>query len=139
MDNNEKPVVVAGVDGSDTAKKALRWAERYAKATGASIRLVTAWQWPLKYSAPLLVDADFLKRDAQKVASEAVAELGLPTDRIQAKVLKALPQDALLRACKNADLLVLGSKGHSAIAGLLLGSVSDYCLRHASIPVVIVH
>ena len=44
----------------------------------------------------------------------------------------------LLAAAEGADLLVVGSRGHGAVMGLLLGSVSEYCVTHASCPVVVV-
>jgi nucleotide-binding universal stress UspA family protein len=38
----------------------------------------------------------------------------------------------------NIDLLVIGARGHSGIAGILLGSVADYVTRHATVPVVVI-
>jgi nucleotide-binding universal stress UspA family protein len=45
---------------------------------------------------------------------------------------------ALLAVAENADLLVVGSRGHGAVVGLLLGSVSEYCVTHARCPVVVI-
>lgn len=48
------------------------------------------------------------------------------------------PAKALLEASKDADLLVVGSRGHGGVSGFLLGSVSQQCARHANCPVAIV-
>lgn len=53
-------------------------------------------------------------------------------------ILNGHPSDVLVRHSNHADLLALGSRGHSQIAGMLLGSTSDYCTRHASCPVMVV-
>jgi nucleotide-binding universal stress UspA family protein len=45
---------------------------------------------------------------------------------------------SLIEAAKNADMLVLGSRGRGGFAGLKLGSVSSECVQHASCPVVII-
>ena len=49
------------------------------------------------------------------------------------------PALELLKAAQNADLLVVGSRGHGAFAGMLLGSVSEHCVTHSLCPVVVVH
>src|SRR5690606_30097473 len=48
------------------------------------------------------------------------------------------PAAELVAACAGADLLVVGSRGRSPVAGVLLGSVSRACLHHAPCPVVVV-
>jgi nucleotide-binding universal stress UspA family protein len=58
---------------------------------------------------------------------------------ITSAIMSGSASVALLQAAENAELLVLGSRGHGGFAGLLLGSVSQQCAAHASCPVVIVH
>jgi nucleotide-binding universal stress UspA family protein len=53
-------------------------------------------------------------------------------------VAEGPPALELLKAAQNADLLVVGSRGHGAFAGMLLGSVSEHCVAHSSCPVVVV-
>ncbi len=53
-------------------------------------------------------------------------------------VVEANPAAALIDMCRDAQLLVVGSRGHGAFAGMLLGSVSQHCVQHACCPVVVV-
>jgi nucleotide-binding universal stress UspA family protein len=54
------------------------------------------------------------------------------------QVIEGPPARVLIDASQNADLLVVGSRGHGAFAGMLIGSVSQHCVHHASCPVVVV-
>jgi len=47
------------------------------------------------------------------------------------------PDQVLLEAAADADLLVVGSRGHGSVADALLGSVGQYCIHHAHCPVLI--
>jgi nucleotide-binding universal stress UspA family protein len=130
--------VVVGIDGSKDADAALRWAEQYASATGASIRLVTAWGWPVSYGYPIAYGGYSPEIDAREVAEKAQAELSLPADRVEAVVVEGHGGPVLVDASQDADLLVIGCHGHGAVASALLGSVSGYCVHHAKVPVVVV-
>jgi nucleotide-binding universal stress UspA family protein len=57
---------------------------------------------------------------------------------VETSVSEGEPAAALVEAPANADLLVVGSRGHGELAGILLGSVSEYCAAHADCPVVVV-
>jgi nucleotide-binding universal stress UspA family protein len=58
--------------------------------------------------------------------------------KVSTVIVEGHPAAELLDQSAGADLLVLGSRGHGAFAGMLLGSVSEHCLAHASCPVVVV-
>ena len=135
-------VVVVGVDGSEGSKDALRWALGYARLAGASVHALTAWQYPPSYAwAPAIFDQADLEGDARaalkQTLEDVVATEGPVT--VQTQVVQGPPALALLRAAADADLLVVGSRGHGAFAGMLLGSVSEHCVHHATCPVVVVH
>lgn len=134
--------IVVGVDGSDESKAALRWAARQAELTGASLEAVITWHLPsAAYGAPMpvLTGWDFAP-GAQEVVDGAILEvLGAePAIKITTVVEEGYPALMLLQASVGADLLVVGSRGHGAFTGMLLGSVSEHCVTHASCPVVVV-
>jgi nucleotide-binding universal stress UspA family protein len=132
--------IVVGVDGSPSSIKALRWAVRQAKLTGAEVEAVTVWSYPVGYGmAPVSDRAIDLKGDASKILAEALAEVsGIASGvAIMPSVVEGYAADVLVRAAKGADLLVVGSRGHGGFAGLLLGSVSQHCVHRAGCPVLV--
>lgn len=133
------PRVIVGVDGSALSHAAVAWAGRYADATGAHVTLVAVWDMHHTYDAdlPLPDDYDPLA-DARQVAEQAREIVTLPAERVDVQVAHGSARTVLVEAARRADLLVVGSHGHSLVAGLLLGSVSAYCVRHATVPVVVV-
>jgi nucleotide-binding universal stress UspA family protein len=135
--------VVVGVDGSDSSKAALRWATRQAELTGTALQVVTAWHTPVMIYGPgvLPFAADFdPESEAKRLLDETIAEVLVDHPGVSCSTLVAEghPELVLLQAAQHADLLVLGSRGHGAFAGMLLGSVSEHCAAHSPCPVVIV-
>ena len=60
-----------------------------------------------------------------------------PGIALEGRVVSGHPAPSLVDAAKGADLLVVGSRGHGQFVGMLLGSVSEYCVRNASCPVLV--
>lgn len=133
-----KPVVVVGVDGSQASKDALRWAAKQAQLTGAEVHAVIAWRWPTTYGWAPDYSVDFAA-EARKKLEEVVADtLGAaPSVPVSISVIEGHPAKALCDASQGTDLLVVGSRGHGAFTGMLLGSVSQHCVQHASCPVLV--
>ena len=133
--------IVVGFDGSEHAKTALTWALRQAELTGARLVAVTCWEYPMNFGWVPPFPSDFRPdEDARRMLDEAIeqAQIGhghLDVDRV---VVEGNPAQVLLDTAKGADLLVLGTRGHGGFTGLLLGSVSEYCVAHAGCPVVVV-
>jgi nucleotide-binding universal stress UspA family protein len=60
-----------------------------------------------------------------------------PSLTIQARTVEGHPAEVLVEASRHADLLVVGSRGHGAFSGMLIGSVSQHCTAQAHSPVVV--
>jgi nucleotide-binding universal stress UspA family protein len=136
--------VVVGVDGSEPSLRALHWASRQAAWMGVPLEVVTAWAFP-EHAAPLGIVAhvpwqEDLMEEARVKLDEIVATT-LPDEgreHVEAKVIRGGAAQVLLEEAEGADLLVVGSKGRGAFSELVLGSVSERCVRHATCPVVVV-
>lgn len=138
-----KKIVVA-VDGSEGSRAALRWAWEEAKVHGAALEVAVAWQYPITTSLPAfgsMPTPDDLEGEARAAMLAVIAEEGITSDggvTITTLVAEGPAVQVLLDASAKADLLVVGSRGHGGFKGMLLGSVSQQCVNHASIPVVVV-
>jgi nucleotide-binding universal stress UspA family protein len=143
-------LIVVGVDQSEGAKAALAFAHEEARLRGATLRAVHAWQFGyngyIDYTgfggAAPAVGGDISElREAAATALDATVREALPSPgdvKIEQRVVEGTAGAALVDESRNADLLVVGSRGHGGFAQLLLGSVSQQCAQHAACPVVIV-
>lgn len=133
--------IAVGVDGSDASARALEWAVRQADLTGASVEVVTAWEWPprLGRGMPLSFDYDPAK-DAVATANRVVDDVRHthPDLRIESKVVQGRPAPVLIEASQGAEILVVGNRGRRELIGMALGSVSEHCVASADSPVVVV-
>lgn len=134
--------IVVGIDGSDVSREALLWARSEADATGAELVAVTAWSPPnASYPTyggyvPMRVPLDLpgqRRVEAEAFVKEVVGDAG-----VRVEVLRGHPANVLVEAARDADLLVVGSRGHGELVGTLLGSVSRKVAVHATCPVVVV-
>src|SRR6185437_8025139 len=142
-------VIVVGVDHSEGAKAALRFAVEEAKLRLATLRVVHAWQYGyigatgLEGGAFPALGGDIKElRDGAETALEETLRDSIPetdTVEIERRVVEGRPAAVLVDESQGADLLVVGSRGYGGFTGLLLGSVSQQCAHHAACPVVIVH
>jgi nucleotide-binding universal stress UspA family protein len=132
--------IIAGIDGSPASLEALRWAARQAGFTGCTVEVVLAWDWPtsLGWSMPIPEDFD-PEASARTVLDEAITSLHVdfPALAVEGRVEPGHPAPILVKASKGASLLVVASRGHGEFAGMLLGSVSEYCATHAHCPVLV--
>ncbi len=135
-------LIVVGVDGSEASKDALRWAARQADLTGATLSAMMAWDVPMGgYGLAIPIPLDLnLASDSRRVLDQAIAQtLGEnEAAKVWTTVVEGHPAVELLKAAENAELLVVGSRGHGAFTGMLLGSVSEHCVSHSPCPVVVV-
>lgn len=133
--------VVAGFDGSEGGRHALRWAVDEATARGAILTVVHAWHTPYGGGSliPPPVDASFFEDAGRKIVELALAEVDIPPDlRIERALVEGSVAPVVLEAAASADLVTIGSRGLGGFRGLLLGSVSQQVAQHAPCPVVVV-
>jgi nucleotide-binding universal stress UspA family protein len=133
---------VVGVDGSESSVRALQWAVDRAARDGAEVEAVHSWHIPYTASGIVGVsfDVDMLVDGARATLEEVVGRVdasGLSRP-VTASVEDGPAATVLIERSADADLVVLGSRGHGGFVGLLLGSVSQQVAGHARCPVVIV-
>lgn len=141
MTTDPMTVVTVGVDGSDESKEALRWAADYARALHCRLQVIGAWQYPASYYGyAVALQDDDLGKETEKLVRDAVGEvLGDTSDlSTDVRIMTGPAAHLLVALSEESDLLVVGSRGHGAFSGMLLGSVSNYCVHHAGCPVVVV-
>jgi nucleotide-binding universal stress UspA family protein len=135
--------IVVGVDGSEQSIDALHWAARQAKLTGASLRVVSTWHYPVSLGWAPAWPPDWNPAAEAKSALTKVIKEQLGADAgiaVTEEIVEGHPAEVLvaLTEKEEPELLVVGSRGHGAFAGMVLGSVSEYCAEHAQCPVVVV-
>nr|MDT0664789.1 universal stress protein [Micromonospora sp. DSM 115978] len=124
------------------AVEALRWAASEAALRHAQRRDVTAWRLPVMspYVVPMPLDEAGWRELAQAELDRTVQAIfgTQPPADLDTEVSEGGPAHVLIDASKDAQLLVVGSRGHGGFVGMLLGSVSTACVHHARCPVVVV-
>src|SRR5262249_23740770 len=139
--------IVVGVDGSEGGLAALEFAAREAAFRGARLRVVAVWQIPaaaygVDFAPPVGPGAwDGFRDRGHEVADEALAAVkkAHPSLEGEALVFQGQPADVLLEQSADADLIVVGRRGIGGFRSLLLGSVSQQVVQHATCPVVVVN
>lgn len=137
-------IIVVGVDGSEASKAALGWAIDEAELRTATLRAVHAWTYPTlfggTYVPPDMLETSRLRDEAQQLLDDVVIEVAgrNPHAYIERIIREGPAARVLIEEAREADLLVVGSRGHGGFSGLLLGSVSQQCAHHAPCVVAIV-
>jgi nucleotide-binding universal stress UspA family protein len=141
---SEWKTIVVGVDGSPGSRIALTWAAAEAADHGADLVVVNVWEHTLPPPAgSLSVSERYVPDESQRTADELVAvireELGEePPVVVQPRVKQGRAAKVLIEESANADLLVVGKRGHGGFAGLVLGSVSQHVAAYAKCPVAVI-
>jgi len=102
--------------------------------------VVITWELPTSFGwVPPYPDDFNPAADAQRAADEEVATVlrDYPDVEVQTTVVEGHPAPSLIQASRDAELLVLGSRGHGEFAGMLLGSVTQHCVATAHCPVLV--
>jgi nucleotide-binding universal stress UspA family protein len=145
--------IVVGVDGSPGSLAALRFALAEARLHDAVVVALHVWSLPLtEMPGPFLLElagppgpsldevTAALTRDAEERLDQALQELASEAEgiEIERRVTQGAAAAVLVEASRDAELLVVGTRGRGGFKGLLLGSVSQQCVSHSSCPVVTV-
>lgn len=136
-------MIVVGIDGSEGAARALRFAAQEAALRSTELRIVAVWNVPAAYyaseaMAPIPVDHFewSMRAAAERQVDACLAEY--PGVQRHLIVTEGTPSQVLVEKAERADMLVVGSRGLGGFRGLMLGSVGQQCAHHANCPVVIV-
>jgi nucleotide-binding universal stress UspA family protein len=132
--------IVVGVDGSEGSVRALRWAAREAAVRGGTVQAITVWAWDGTGTlAPTATAPAEERARAEQILTTAVTKVADETPGVSfaTDLIEDHAARALTRAARDADLLVLGSHGHSRLHHAVLGSISEECVRQATCPVVV--
>jgi nucleotide-binding universal stress UspA family protein len=134
--------VVVGVDGSPGSAVALAWAAEEADIRGWRLEAVLTWDMLDQHHVDGVrrFDPDYDERSALAALQHHLGEvLGERAVTVERRVVLDRPAQGLLDAGRGAALLVVGARGLGGFKGLLLGSVSQHVLHHATGPVAVVH
>jgi nucleotide-binding universal stress UspA family protein len=140
------PGIMVGVDGSPNSERALDWAMRQAAAVHAPLTVIAVHEVPKSYwgNIPVTGPADEalvgkLRQAAEEMTQRAAGRLGdaRPVP-VKVHAVSGFVVKELVDASQDADLVVLGARGGSAFARVLVGSVSSEVVQHSACPVVIV-
>ena len=131
--------IVLALDGSEESRQALPLATELARQDGARIVIAHVEQDVVgKGGGPIPATEDEIQAEIRKQAEELSAD-GIETSVQMRNVMLGGPAHAIAEIADgaNADLIVVGTRGHSAVAGLFLGSVTQRLLHIARCPVLV--
>jgi nucleotide-binding universal stress UspA family protein len=137
----QKKSLIVGVDGSQGSRAAVDEAIALAGDLNATVTFVfvrkapSGWLGDPYYQRALTGDLAHARRAVAK-AVETATRAGVESD---AEILEGDPANELVSLADNrdADMIVVASRGHGALAGAVLGSVSQSVSQHANRPVVV--
>lgn len=132
--------VVVGVDESEGAGRALRWAADAAGRRGWTMTAVLAWGYLDQHrgGGQPRFEPSYGEADARRALAEITTGVLGDASGVELRAICERPARALLEASAEAELLVVGARGLGGFRGLLLGSVSQHVLHHATVPVAVV-
>jgi nucleotide-binding universal stress UspA family protein len=131
------------VDGSPAARAALSWAADEARRRGRPLVVISAWYrepgiviGPLPAEIGMELTPERVEAAQRAVLDHAVKDVA--DVELRTVVVHGDPRSELTEASGDAELLVVGNRGHGPVVEAILGSVSSYCVHHARCPVVVV-
>ena|SRR5580698_4706666 len=142
------PGILVGVDGSEHSRYAVRWAMQEAvlrqvpltvmTVRPGTARPATMFFWGLHVYAENGHDEDAVRNAVQELIDKVASEVGGTRPAVTVSVATGNPAEELVNASRDADMLVVGSRGAGGFGRLVLGSVSSQVTHHAGCPVVVI-
>lgn len=132
--------IVVGVDGSEPSLRALAKSVGLARSLNTNVNIITTWRYFTEYNNIGVTDWS-PQADAQEILGDACRrQFGdIVPEWVSFDSAEGDPAQRLIDASADAEMLVVGSRGHGGVVGLLLGSVSSSCAEKAHCPVLVVH
>jgi nucleotide-binding universal stress UspA family protein len=139
------PGIIVGVDGSGHSQRALEWAVKEAAVRHVPLTVLTVHPSIVGYFGGVVTTPQDLEQTEQvRVAVRAEADKVLAAlegphpESVKIRAVHGFPVEELVNASKEADLVVLGSRGVGGFTRMLLGSTAGQVVQHAHCPVTIV-
>jgi nucleotide-binding universal stress UspA family protein len=138
--------IVVGIDGSHPSTRALEWALKEAALQHAPVTVLTVHSVPASpwSGNPVLMggdpeDQEKMLHAAEELTRKVTDQLGESRpDSVTVRAVSGFPASELIEASRDADLVVVGSRGAGGFAKLMMGSISSQVVEHAHSPVVVV-
>jgi nucleotide-binding universal stress UspA family protein len=133
--------IVVGVDGSEASIEALKRAQNLAVPLGAQVIATAYWEFPQVYGGYVAMGIDGFEESAGQILKESLEKAFGPDvpENVVSRLVRGHARESLIEASRDADMIVVGRRGHGGFGGLLVGSVSSACVAHALCPVLVVH
>ena len=139
------PGIIAGIDGSAHSARVLEWAINEGALRGAAVTVIIVdavpanpWTGNPTVLAGETEQLEHIRQTAEEMARKVMNQLGESRPAsVTVRAVAGYPARELIGASRDADLVVVGSRGAGGFARLLLGSVSSQVVQHAHCPVVV--
>jgi len=140
------PGIIVGVDGSDNSRRALGWAMHEAVQHHLPLEVMTVEPGPVRPVTGIYwgvrpgnsFNPELAQQALQKFVDSVASEIDGTVPEITLSVARGEVAEELIKASRDADILVVGSRGSGGFSRLLLGSTSSQVTHHAACPVVVV-
>jgi nucleotide-binding universal stress UspA family protein len=139
------PGIIVGVDGSGHSQRALEWAMKEAALRHAPLSVLTINPAIVGYFGGVVTSqqdvqlTEQIRAAVQKETDKVLAALDGPRpESVTVKAVHGFPVEELVSASKEADMIVLGSRGVGGFTRLMMGSTAGQVVQHAHCPVLIV-
>jgi nucleotide-binding universal stress UspA family protein len=140
--------IVVAVDGSEHSRAALLFAVEEARLRAAMLVAVHAWTYvpPPPLGSPDLLavpvgdiagELELVRAAAERIFEEELADVPAGVE-VERRLVEGDPGEGIIEESADADLVVIGSRGHGGLKTVFLGSVSNHVIQHATCPVVVV-